>query len=73
MDVIIRKMGVKYQQTSTNFGVPVISNSNGNASDIPTNFDAREHWPQCETLREIRDQGGCGSCWVSEQLNRLKS
>lgn len=32
--------------------------------DIPENFDSREHWPHCPTLREVRDQGSCGSCWV---------
>lgn len=32
---------------------------------IPENFDSREEWPHCPTIREIRDQGSCGSCWVS--------
>lgn len=32
--------------------------------DLPTNFDARDQWPNCSTIREIRDQGGCGSCWA---------
>jgi len=31
---------------------------------IPDNFDAREKWPNCTSLKEIRDQGGCGSCWA---------
>lgn len=33
--------------------------------DIPGSFDAREHWPECPTIKEVPDQGGCGSCWVS--------
>lgn len=33
--------------------------------EIPDNFDAREEWPHCPTIQEIRDQGSCGSCWVS--------
>uniref|UniRef100_A0A9L0ICU1 Cathepsin B n=1 Tax=Equus asinus TaxID=9793 RepID=A0A9L0ICU1_EQUAS len=30
---------------------------------LPENFDAREQWPNCPTIKEIRDQGSCGSCW----------
>lgn len=33
-------------------------------SDLPENFDLREKWPQCESLREVRDQSTCGSCWA---------
>jgi len=32
--------------------------------DLPENFDARENWPNCPTIKEIRDQGSCGSCWA---------
>ena len=35
------------------------------AVDIPDSFDAREEWPDCPSTKEIRDQGSCGSCWVS--------
>lgn len=37
----------------------------GDAVELPENFDSRENWPNCPTIREIRDQGSCGSCWVS--------
>lgn len=32
--------------------------------ELPDNFDAREHWPQCETIKEIYNQGDCNSCWA---------
>ncbi|XP_054163771.1 cathepsin B-like [Oppia nitens] len=32
--------------------------------EIPESFDAREKWPECASLREIRDQGECGACWA---------
>ena len=39
--------------------------------DIPDSFDAREKWSQCATIKEIRDQGSCGSCWVSGKERTL--
>lgn len=36
------------------------------ASDIPESFDAREKFKYCkEMFNDIRNQGECGSCYVS--------
>lgn len=35
-----------------------------NAKGLPRNFDAREHWPHCPSLKHIIDQSSCGSCWA---------
>jgi len=32
--------------------------------DLPDNFDARTQWPNCASIKEVRDQGSCGSCWA---------
>lgn len=32
--------------------------------DLPATFDSRTQWPNCPTLKEVRDQGACGSCWA---------
>eukprot|EP00796_Vickermania_ingenoplastis_P005311 gene5311-3813_t len=31
---------------------------------IPESFDSALNWPDCPSLREIRDQSSCGSCWA---------
>jgi len=33
-------------------------------NDLPATFDARQQWPNCPTIGQIRDQGDCGSCWA---------
>ena len=32
--------------------------------DLPDNYDLREAYPNCETIKEIRDQSTCGGCWA---------
>lgn len=32
--------------------------------NLPKNYDPREYYKDCESLREIRDQSACGSCWA---------
>lgn len=36
---------------------------------LPDSFDARLQWPNCPTIKEIRDQGSCGSCWVRRWMD----
>ncbi|VDQ08588.1 unnamed protein product [Trichobilharzia regenti] len=32
--------------------------------EIPTSFDSRTNWSQCESISTISDQSRCGSCWA---------
>lgn len=41
------------------------------ADDIPAFFDSRTKWPNCHTITNIRDQGQCGSCWVSLDIGKV--
>ena len=33
-------------------------------TDFPESYDLRDVYPECETIREIRDQSNCGACWA---------
>lgn len=35
----------------------IVHDDGGLGDDLPENFDSREQWPDCPTIREIRDQG----------------
>jgi cathepsin B len=61
MSYIRRLMGV---HPHSKYHKPSIKTHQLDATAIPASFDARQEWPNCPTIREIRDQGSCGSCWV---------
>jgi len=52
--------------------LPVRSHKIDPAS-LPDSFDARTQWPNCATIKEIRDQGSCGSCWVCNLLSSIST
>ncbi len=44
---------------------PVMAEPAAPLEDLPTNFDARDKWgSNCPTVKEIRNQAQCGSCWA---------
>ena len=56
---IIRLLGVLKETPETK--LPEKTTFKTADSELPESFDLREAYPQCETIREIRDDSGCGS------------
>lgn len=54
-DSIKRLMGVHADYYEHHKQLEVLNHQVPN--DLPDNFDAREQWPNCPTLKEVRDQG----------------
>lgn len=46
------------------YNLPIIEHDGVGTEQIPDSFDSRQQWPNCPTIKEIRDQGSCGSCWA---------
>lgn len=46
---------------------------NTEGTKLPDSFDARQQWPDCPTIPQIRDQGSCGSCWVRMTDRRART
>lgn len=48
------------------------SNPHDESEEVPESFDARENWPRCDSIKQIRDQSSCGSCWVSNRIFKFQ-
>jgi cathepsin B len=57
-----RLMGVLPDNAQRQSKLPIVEHKVPQA--LPDNFDARTQWPNCASLKEVRDQGSCGSCWA---------
>jgi len=58
-DARMQRLGTRIQPVR----LPLLQ-SELTATTIPDHFDARDNWPNCESIGRIGDQANCGSCWA---------
>jgi cathepsin B len=59
-------LGVPLSHIGKPSRLPAIEH-NVDAQAIPDEFDSRTNWPNCPSLKEVRDQGSCGS-WYTNNI-----
>ncbi|CAH8431089.1 unnamed protein product [Heterobilharzia americana] len=57
-------MGALFEDSSQKAKSRPTINHNDNDIELPKFFDARKHWRHCSSIKTIRDQSACGSCWA---------
>ena len=40
--------------------------------NLPEEFDARKQWNKCANIKQIRNQGNCGSCWAFGTVSAIQ-
>jgi cathepsin B len=59
-EAFVRSLGVK-KPHGRSHSLPKKSDK---LPSLPENFDSRVRWPNCRSLKTVRDQSSCGSCWA---------
>ncbi|XP_039440740.1 cathepsin B-like [Culex pipiens pallens] len=58
----VMKMSLGLNESELN-SLPRLQNQRS-VRALPASFDARQKWPYCPSLNQIRSQGSCGSCYA---------
>ncbi|KAL1139520.1 hypothetical protein AAG570_006503, partial [Ranatra chinensis] len=67
----IKQLLGKKRRTSNDAVLPERERHTIPDSSVPQQFDSRKHWPYCPSIKHIRDQGVCGSCWAVAAASTL--
>jgi len=59
-----RLLGIDMEKISEFNTMKKMIYSQEEIDNAPESFDSRTKWPSCTTMKDIRDQRQCGSCWA---------
>jgi len=61
-----------FKELSADYVLPRTKTADEYDSEAPDDFDARTAWPQCPSIRGIRDQCACGACFAFGALEAFE-
>jgi len=59
-----RQLGVLDVNPPAHKRLPLQIHTGFDIAALPESFDSRVAWPNCKSIKEVRDQSDCGSCWA---------
>jgi cathepsin B len=71
MDATLLRQECEKQARGSQTNQAATGNSTRRLQTLPTNFDLRQAYPNCWSIKYVRNQANCGSCWAVASITSI--